>query len=212
MFAGKAWTKEVLHQRLAELKQVESTVANTIALYIEAHRDYLIAMFRSFSPEMEGSPDEDEVVSAQESKQKNEREKRIEAQFAEWREGEYAKLEGWVHPNNFQALLAKAKAEAGAEEEELKAAEEQGQGGGQAQTAQELFAARTSVLLDRVNEVRRELEEKGRVKMRELREEFMEPKGPELEQHLRRVRGYEFLLRNSVSKRRMWLVVSSQTT
>ena len=177
MFVGKAWTKEVLHLRFAELKQLEVTVSNTIALYIEAHREYLMTMFRLFYPEVEGQPDMDEGAAVLESKQKVEKEKRIEERFSVWKEAEYAKLEGWVHPNNFEALLAKARAEASAEEEEAKAAEKQGQGGGQVLTAQELFSAKTSALLDRANKIRRDLEEKGKAKMRELREEFEEPKG-----------------------------------
>ena len=174
-FAGKAWTKEVLHLRFAELKQMEARVANTLALYMESHKEYLVATWKSFSPEQEAILWEDGLESMEDSKE--EREADLEAQFAEWREGEYAKLEAWVHHDNFNDLLAKAKAEAKAEEEELKAAAGRGQEKGRTMKFAELFSAKTSVLMDRVNEVRKELEERGHAKMRELREGLLEPRG-----------------------------------
>jgi hypothetical protein len=176
-FANKAWTKEVLHLRLVELKQIEARVSNTLALYMEAHREYLIATWRAFSPEQEALLDEDEEDSNLETKQHREREASLEAQFAEWREEEYAKLEVWVHPNNFADLLAKAEAEAKAEEEEFKATVKQGQDRGRPMKFAEIFSAKTSSLMGRVNEVRKEMEEKGSAKMRELREELIEPRG-----------------------------------
>ena len=174
-FAGKEWGKDVLHLRLAELKQMEGQVANALALYMESHQPYLCESFKTFDHKPEDFPEDGGADSSLEAKL--EKEANVEAQFAVWRAAEDAKLEDWMIDDNFRLLLAKAQADAKVEVEEYKALVEKGQAKGPAMKYEQAWSEKLNVLMAQARAARKELEERGAEKMKELREALMEPRG-----------------------------------
>ena len=113
LLVGRVWSSDTYSMRLADLKLQGRKVANTIALYADGHKPYLIAKWKAWFGEGPRSGDGGSSGASElEAKGEEELDTEIEDEVASWKKAAMLRLEPWARPDGMGIAIAKAQQEA----------------------------------------------------------------------------------------------------